>query len=84
MGQAIDKANITDGGISTGSSSIGNMLMEISMRMGLGGLSSAYVSFLAKAGVVFMCGSLASWVRVYCLGKKGYLVPMLVLCSMSS
>ncbi len=34
------------------------------------GLSMDYLLFLLQAGGVFLCGSFASWVRVYCLGTS--------------
>ena len=71
MGQAIDKA--TSGHSSSSvisvmdTSSIQALCSSIISRMHI---SPEYLWFLGKATGVFMCGSLASWVRVYCLGTS--------------
>ena len=54
MGQAIDKASLAD---------------DASSSM-IAGLSNEYIYFLLKAGSVFLCGSVASWIRIYCLGTS--------------
>lgn len=71
MGQAIDKATAGHQGSTASSvldaSSVQSLLSSIINRMHL---SPEYLWFLGKATGVFMCGSIASWVRVYCLGTS--------------
>lgn len=56
MGQAIDRA--------------GNGDMTCANNSMICGISADYFWFLLKAAGIFVCGSLASWVRVYCLGTS--------------
>jgi len=59
MGQAIDRAGNGNVDLTCG----GNNAM-------ICGLNAEYFWFLMKAAGIFVCGSVASWVRVYCLGTS--------------